>query len=130
MSEATTTTAPGMATGRGAGTAPVDDLSRLPAELVDSLTPEQRVLLARAMPGQQWKQHPVDMRFTLPLFSHGLFVTLVAGVERRGDRRRRSDRARHPLHRVGNVLFLAGLALSLYGLVLLGAFLARDLGLG
>ncbi|WP_343867225.1 hypothetical protein [Caenispirillum bisanense] len=105
-------------------------LARLPADFVQTLTADQRRMLRRALPGQPWKRHPVDLRFTLPLFGRGVYLAVVAGAERRGAERRRDDRLRHPLHTLGNLAFLAAVAALLYALVLTGMFLARDLPLG
>lgn len=110
--------------------AAAEGLARLPAEFIDSLSHEQRIMLGNAMPGRAWGQHPVDLRFTVPLLGRGFFVTLVAGMEKRGQRRRRTDRTRYPLHRAGNLLFLLAVAALLYALVLTGIILARDLPLG
>lgn len=100
------------------------ELSRLPPEFVRSLTSEQRALLLQSLPGRAWRRHPVDLRFSIPWFGRGLFVTVVAGTERRSPKRRSADRERYPLHRVGNLLFLCGLAALLYALVITGAVLA------
>lgn len=58
------------------------ELSRLPPEFVRSLTSEQRALLLQSLPGRAWRRHPVDLRFSIPWFGRGLFVTVVAGTER------------------------------------------------
>lgn len=105
-------------------------LARLPADFVQTLTVDQRHMLRRALPGQPWKRHPVDLRFTLPLFGRGYYLTVVAGSEKRGTERRRDDRVRHPLHTLGNLVFLMAVAALLYALVLTGLFLAKDLPLG
>lgn len=105
-------------------------LARLPVEFVATLNPDQRRMLRESLPGQPWRRHPVDMRFTLPLFRRGVYVTLVAGMEKRNAIRRRDDRYRYPLHTLGNLAFLAALAALLYALVLTGLFLAKDLPLG
>lgn len=102
-------------------------LARLPAEFVATLSPDQRSMLRQMLPGQPWRRHPVDMRFTLPLFGRGAYVTLVAGVEKRSSVRRRDDRYRYPLHTIGNLAFLGAVAALLYALVLTGIFLAKDL---
>lgn len=100
-------------------------LARLPPDFVASLSADQRRALRTALPGQPWRRHPVDLRFTLPLFGRGLYLTLVAGSERRNVVRRRDDRLRHPLHTSGNLAFLVALASLLYALVLTGLVLAQ-----
>lgn len=100
-------------------------LARLPPDFVASLSADQRRALRTALPGQPWRRHPVDLRFTLPLFGRGLYLTLVAGSERRNSVRRRDDRVRHPLHTIGNLAFLAAVAALLYALVLTGMVLVQ-----
>lgn len=105
------------------------ELSRLPPEFIRTLSPEQRALLREALPGRTWTQHPIDLRFSLPWFGRGVFVTLIAGREKRSAERRMTDRARYPLHRVGNVAFMLAVAALLYALVVTGALLADGIPL-
>ncbi|WP_404382508.1 hypothetical protein [Caenispirillum salinarum] len=106
------------------------ELARLPPDFVRTLSAEQRALLREALPGRTWRRHPVDLRFSVPWFGRGLFVTLIAGTEKRSTERRVADRTRYPLHRIGNLLFLAGIAALLYALVVTGAVLADGIPLG
>ncbi|EKV32117.1 hypothetical protein C882_3181 [Caenispirillum salinarum AK4] len=134
MTQAASTTTSGaeMEAG-GAGPSEAFDapeLARLPPEFVRTLSAEQRALLREALPGRAWRRHPVDLRFSVPWFGRGLFMTLIAGTEKRSEDRRMADRARYPLHRVGNLLFLGGLAALLYALVVTGAVLADGIPLG
>lgn len=128
----TTTSAAEMDSGAPAPTeaAEAPELARLPPEFVRTLSAEQRALLREALPGRAWRRHPVDLRFSVPWFGRGLFVTLIAGTEKRSTERRMADRTRYPLHRLGNLLFLGGLAALLYALVVTGAVLADGLPLG
>ncbi len=71
---------------------------------------------------------PVDLRLTLPLPGRPVFLSVVAGRERRSSARRAVERQRHPLHTVGNILFmltsLAGVyAIALFALLLFGSSL-------
>ncbi|MBO6784735.1 MAG: hypothetical protein JJ899_15885 [Alphaproteobacteria bacterium] len=70
-------------------------------------------------------RYPVDLRLTLPLPGRPVFFSVVAGRERRSSERRAAERRRHPLHTIGNILFmltsLAGIyALALFAILLLG----------
>jgi hypothetical protein len=52
--------------------------------------------------------HPVDIRLTVPLLFGKVYLTVVAGYERRSAARLRAERRLHPLLKMGNtVMFLA-----------------------
>ena len=75
----------------------------------------------RASPGTPpWEgDHPVNLRLTLPLFKRRCYVTLIAGMERRGPERLVEERHKHPIATTGNVLVLA-----IFGIITGLAFLA------
>ncbi len=50
--------------------------------------------------------HPVNIRFSIPLPFSRFYVTLVMGRERRNPQRRVRDSTQHPLRTNGNVTFL------------------------
>ncbi len=58
----------------------------------------------------RWGSHPVNIRFTIPLLFRSYYITIVVGPERRSEDRRASERQKHPLFTLGNVIvyFLAG----------------------
>ncbi len=102
-------------------------LANLPDTVVDSLTPEQRAALWSASKPLSWRRHPVNIRLTFSFFGRRHFVTIVAGSERRGPDRIKRERKVHPLHTVGNVLFMLGLAGVFYLLAVFGIFLLSNL---
>lgn len=53
---------------------------------------------------REWTGHPVDIRLTIPLPFRSFYITIVAGPERRSKVRRVSERKKHPLLTVGNLL--------------------------
>lgn len=67
---------------------------------------------------------PVDLRFTIPFYPHALFVSLIIGREKRGEKRLIEERALHPLDTWGNftisslVGVLLGVAILYLGVVL------------
>lgn len=65
--------------------------------------------------------HPVNIRLTIPLLFRTYYVTIVAGSERRSRERRISERKKHPLFVLGNivVLFLAGTVVGLAAMTLI-----------
>jgi hypothetical protein len=82
-------------------------LERLPPEVLETFTPEQRSALWGAAKPSSWRHHPIDIRISLPLFGGRLFMAVVAGAERRSGSRRRRDARIRPFLTVSNVIFLA-----------------------
>jgi len=99
-------------------------LARLPRHVADSLTPEQRRAIERALGGGATPP-PVNIRLSFPILGWRCYLAVLAGRERRGSARREADRARHPLHTAGNFLFILGGAMGFYIMVLL-AFLLNS----
>ena len=102
---------------------PIPLLDRLPEALRASLSPEQQHALSAIVEPAPSNVHPVDLRITLPVPGRPMFLSVLAGPERRSRDRRSIERRRHPLHTLGNIVFLGS---SLFGLYALGliAFLA------
>ncbi len=94
----------------------IDDIvSRIPAEIRETLTEEQAEALRDAA-GQTrpWRKHPIDIRLTAPMGSRRLFVTLVAGADKRNPDRRAKDREIHPIRTASNMLFIGIAVVALY----------------
>jgi hypothetical protein len=68
--------------------------------------------------GRPWSQdHFINVRLSIPLVFTRVYVTLVAGKERRSEARRHAERRKHPLRTWGN-LFVFGYSGALAGLAL------------
>ena len=94
----------------------VEALSETPAP-----APEQQVLDA-----QNWaSDHPVNIRLSIPLVFRRFYVTIVAGTERRDRERLEAERVRHPLCKLGNIVFL-----GYSGLIVMLALSALVIGAG
>ncbi len=91
-------------------------LDRLPADIFESFTPEQRAALWQAGKPMTWRRHPVNLRLTIPVpFSRQrYFLTIVGGMDKRGLDRLSRERRMFPLRTAGNMLFLLGLGGSFY----------------
>jgi hypothetical protein len=102
-----------------------DVMSRIPSEVIAALNGEQlgklRAAIAETRP---WREHSINIRLSLPLFSRRLFITLVGGIDQRNAERRAADRVAHPLGTPTNLTFLSLLAIGLYALAGVVAFLA------
>ena len=79
----------------------------------DTLPAEGGQTSARRWDGK----HFINIRLSIPLVFTRVYVTLVAGKERRNDARRRAERQKHPLRTWGN-MFLFGYSGALFGLAL------------
>ncbi len=84
-------------------------LDRLPPEILETFTPEQRAALWGAAKPITWRHHPIDIRISLPLLRARLFVAVVAGGERRSPDRRRRDSRTHPFFTATNLVFLVAM---------------------
>ncbi len=89
-------------------------LDRIPPQVVDTLTPVQIDAITAAAGGAPWKDHEVNIRFTLPLIRQKLYVTVVGGREKRSGDRRAIDRNKFPLRTAANGFFLIGMATLFY----------------
>src|SRR3546814_2199452 len=88
----------------------------------DLLNESQRAALvqtAERMLAANWRPlHPVDIRLSLWLPFRRLYLTVIAGREKRDRARIAELRRRHPLRRVGNILFIGAAAAVFYSLAL------------
>ena len=90
-----------------AGTKGAEQLfARLPDDVLESLTPDQRAALWKAASGSTWRRYPVNIRLSLPLPGRRWFVTIVAGAERRDAERIDRERRLYRLRTPGNMLFI------------------------
>lgn len=89
--------------------------ARIPAEVSAALSEGQLSALAEAIgEPRPWRRQPVDIRITFPFFSRRVFITLVAGSDKRNPTRRRQDRETHPVRTASNMLFLGTAVVALY----------------
>jgi hypothetical protein len=81
-------------------------LSKMPPNVTATFTAKQLSAMENALENRQWRQHPVDLRLSLPLFWKQFYVVLVAGEERRSGDRLRKSQTLHPIWTPGNILVL------------------------
>lgn len=89
-------------------------LSRVPMEIWDSFTAEQRAALWDASHTPTWRRYPINMRLAFGLFGNRYFLTVVGGVDRRNTERLHRERRMHPLATFGNFVFLSASAAVFY----------------
>ncbi len=95
---------------------------RLEQETREEWSDNSSASVRKAPGGEPWgNDHPVNLRFSIPLPFGRYYVTLVAGKERRGADRLASERRQHPLLTFGNVAVFFGLG-CVCGLALLALF--------
>lgn len=93
-----------------------DPIRRIPAPVRASFTPEQVSAVSNAVVPSG--RHPVDLRLTLPLPGRPVFVSIVAGREQRSGDRLAIERRQHPLHTLGNIVFMISSLTGFYTLAL------------
>ncbi len=96
-------------------------LANMPADVANSFTQSQLALVQEAYEADDSRRHPVDIRFSLPLFGERYYLVLLAGRERRSPGRRARDKAKRLLWTFGNttvfILFLLMLIPAVVGAV-------------
>ena len=82
-------------------------LRRLPPEVLETLTPDQRSAIRNAGGSVRPRRHPVDVRFgmRLPLLGRAYMVLLI-GKELRSNERRNSERRLRAVNRLGYIVLL------------------------
>lgn len=113
-------------------------LARIPRDIAHSFSDAQLAAIAAAFGTRRWRDHPIDIRLTIPLVGRAYYLVVLAGGERRS-RRRRAERIAHPLVTLGNAIFAAvfftGVLFSLFAALyvlksLLGINLLPGMSLG
>ena len=94
--------------------------ARLPPWVIDTMTNEQKEAIHTAVLDSAQAPPPVNIRMTLPFFSHRYYVTILGGEEKRSPGRIAHERHRYPLRTIANVFFFIGLATLFYMVALIG----------
>lgn len=102
-------------------------LDRVPPDVADSFTPEQRAALWNATKPISWRRHPINIRLSFPLVGGRYFITVVGGAEKRSEERRLRERHMFPLRTLGNILFLLGIGGAFYLAAVLAIVLFSNL---
>ncbi len=102
-------------------------LEKLPPEIVESFTPEQRAALWQASKPMSWRRHPINLRMSMPIFGRRYFLTVVGGEERRNPDRLVRERHLYPLRTAGNLLFLLGVGGAFYLAAVAGILIFSNL---
>ncbi len=79
----------------------------MPEEVASSFTDLQLEMIEHALEGGNWRDHPVDVRLSIPVFWRRFYFVLLAGPERRSAERRIYDRARRPVRVIADMILLA-----------------------
>ncbi len=95
---------------------------RLAEETPEGFSGDSSASTRKVPSGEPWgNDHPVNIRLSVPLLFTRYYVTIVAGKERRSGERLASEREKHPLTKLGNlvVMFACG---TICGLAVLSMF--------
>lgn len=102
-------------------------LDRIPPEVAETFTEEQRAALWTAVKPVSWRRHPVNIRLSFPIVGGRFFITVVGGPEKRSSERLHRERRMFPLRTSGNILFLLGVGGAFYATAVLGIVLFSKL---
>ena len=107
-------------------------LARIPRDIAQSFSDAQLEAIVAAFGTRRWRDHPIDIRLTIPLVGRAYYLVVLAGAERRSRRRRRAERTAHPFVTLGNAIFapvfFTGVLFSLFAaLYVLKSLLGIDL---
>ncbi len=95
---------------------------RLEQETREGLSDNSSASVRKAPGGEPWgNDHPVNIRLSIPLLFGRYYVTIVAGKERRSGERLASERKKHPLMKLSNLIVMAACG-TICGLALLALF--------
>ncbi len=82
-------------------------LESMPEEVASSFTELQLEMIEHVLEGNKWRDHPVDVRLSIPFFWRRFYFVLLAGPERRSAERRKFERARRPVRVIADIILLA-----------------------
>ncbi len=95
---------------------------RFEQEAREELSDNSSASVRKAPGGEPWgNDHPVNIRLSIPLLFGRYYMTIVAGKERRSGERLASERKKHPLMKLGNLVVMAACG-TICGLVALSMF--------
>lgn len=95
-------------------------LASMPGDVAATFSADQHSAIAGVLHQRAWRRPTVNVRVSLPLLSRRFFLTLVAGIDKRGAARRANERSIHPLRTLANLLFMGALLAALYGALAIG----------
>ncbi len=82
-------------------------LANMPPDVASSFTDAQLSYVEQAIENRPPRDHPVDIRLSIPLFSRRFYLVFLFGREIRSPARRERERARRLLWTFGNVVTFA-----------------------
>ncbi len=82
-------------------------LANMPEDVASSFTELQLEMLEHALAGGKWRDHPVDVRLSIPGLGRRFYFVLLAGAERRSAERRKYERVRRPVRIIADMILLA-----------------------
>ncbi len=83
---------------------------RLEQETREGLSDNSSASVRKSPGGESWgNDHPVNIRLSVPLPFGRYYLTVVAGKEHRSGERLASEREKHPLMKLGNLVVMAAI---------------------
>lgn len=100
-------------------------LDRVPLEIRQSLTYEQRTAISQAL-RESRRKHAIDIRFVIPLIFTQLYFVLFIGKDRRRETEARMIERRSEAGRWGIATFIAVSAVVMVLFLAVGAYVAKS----
>ncbi len=95
---------------------------RLAEETREGVSDKSSASVRQSPGGEPWgSDSPVNIRLSIPLLFGRYYVTVVAGKDRRRGERLASERKKHPLMKLGNLVIMAAVG-TVCGLAALSVF--------
>ncbi|MCH8183257.1 MAG: hypothetical protein IID55_08740 [Proteobacteria bacterium] len=95
-------------------------IASMPGDVAATFSADQHSAIAGVLHQRAWRRSRINVRVSLPLLSRRVFLTLVAGIDKRSAARRADERSIHPLRTLGNLLFMGTLLAVPYGALAIG----------
>lgn len=82
-------------------------LANMPPDVASSFTDTQLTYVEEAIENRPPRNHPVDIRFSIPLLGHRFYLVFLFGREVRSPARREREQAKRLFWTFGNVVTYA-----------------------
>jgi hypothetical protein len=82
-------------------------LAHVPPQTAETFTDAQVEALKQACSQLNWKKHPVDLRFSVPVLFNRFYLVILAGPERRSRKRLQTEAHKYPVWTATNTIAIA-----------------------
>ncbi|MGM3305106.1 hypothetical protein ACSQ6I_03825 [Anabaena sp. WFMT] len=101
--------------------------SQISPEIAATFTKEQIEAIRKGFSHNEWQQHSLDLRISVPIPLIRFYLVLLAGEERRSKQRWQYEKQLYPLWTFGNIFFLILLSFIIISGSISALFLIKSL---